>query len=170
MRLRNSLIIALLGFVGAVITAGVFDISVAHDAAAQTTTYGAYTSGTKAIVGKVSPDLHIPLQIQEVRGWQPIGFAEYTATTVKSFSSTCSGTSCVTLPAAAKHAIISISKAPISWRDDGVNPTATVGHEYAQGKDIVIVNSHEWLAAFRWVDTPAGASKVRVTYYKNLGE
>lgn len=104
------------------------------------------------------------------RGWVPVGYARYAPTTVKTFASACSGTACVTIPASAKHAIILIKTNAVSWRDDGTAPTATEGMLWDAGTRIVIEDSRLWLLAVKFIDTGAGASDVRISYYKSVGE
>ncbi len=135
-------------------------------------TIAPYTSGSRALVNQTTTSTHIPLEMAEARGWVPIGYARYdvNSTTAKSFASPCSGSGCVTLPAAAKHAIIVVAGAPIRWRDDNYNPTTSDGMPAPAGKEIVIEGSPSWLSRFRFVAATATTAEVNVTYYKNVGE
>ena len=111
-----------------------------------------------------------PVVTATQRGWVPLGYAKYTPSTVKSLSSACAGTACVTLPATATHAIIQVSTNPIRMRSDGTNPTATEGVPIAAETTLIISNSPAWLAALKFIDTAAGASEVNVAYFKSVGE
>lgn len=134
-------------------------------------TIGPYSSPSKALVSQATSTTHVPLAMSEARGWTPLGCSAWTVTsTAKSFASTCSGTGCVTLPAAAKHAVIIVSGSSIRWRDDNYNPTTSEGLPYPVGKEIVIEGSRTWLSQVRFISATSDAATVNACFYKNLGE
>lgn len=69
----------------------------------------------------------------------------------------------LTLPAGAQFAQVEAESAGIRWRDDGVNPTASVGMTLAAGESI-------WydaggLAAFRAIRSGGADAILNVSYY-----
>jgi hypothetical protein len=70
----------------------------------------------------------------------------------------------LTVPAGTTTAIIQATTAPIRWRADGVDPTASVGMLIADGGEILYSASEDALAALRFIRTSAGAV-LNVSYY-----
>lgn len=67
-----------------------------------------------------------------------------------------------TIPAGATFALITPETQAIRWRDDGTNPTTTVGMPLAAGATLQYTGN---LAAFKMIETAATA-KVNITYYE----
>lgn len=67
----------------------------------------------------------------------------------------------LTVPAGATAALISAESQGIRWRDDGTNPTSSVGMPIAAGESIFFTGS---LSAFRAIEQTASA-KLNVNYY-----
>ena len=67
----------------------------------------------------------------------------------------------LTVPAGARAAIIQAETQGVRWRDDGTNPTASVGMVIAAGSDFFYTGD---LAAIRLIEQAASA-KVNVSYY-----
>lgn len=66
-----------------------------------------------------------------------------------------------TPPAAATYAMITVETNAIRWRDDGTNPSATVGQPVAVGGSISYDGD---LAAFKWIPQ-TGTAQINVSYY-----
>jgi hypothetical protein len=69
----------------------------------------------------------------------------------------------LTVPAGSTCALIQAQDADIRWRDDGTDPTASVGEKIIAEGDIWVEGAAR-LAAFRVIRTVAGAD-VNVSYY-----
>lgn len=82
----------------------------------------------------------------------PLGYQQIT-----SLSSAAS----LTVPTGATCALIQAETQAVRWRDDGTNPTASVGMVLDAGSDLFYTGS---LAAFRAIQTTASA-KLNVSYY-----
>jgi hypothetical protein len=70
----------------------------------------------------------------------------------------------LTVPNNARIAIIQAEVAPVRWRADGVDPTATVGMLIADGGEILYATSEEGLEQLRFIRASAGAL-LNVSYY-----
>lgn len=68
----------------------------------------------------------------------------------------------LTVPAGATTAVIHAESQDVRWRDDGTNPTASVGMVITAGTSISYSGN---LAAIRLIETTASA-KLNVSYYK----
>ena len=64
-------------------------------------------------------------------------------------------------PAPARMAMIQAEAQIVRWRDDGVNPTASVGMTIAAGDTLIYTGD---LAAIRFIEAAASA-KLNVTYF-----
>jgi hypothetical protein len=133
-------------------------------------TIGKYSGDTSPLVYKDGAGGHASLVAMQKRGWVPVGYARYSPASATTLGTACLGTGCVTLPATAKHAIITIKSYPLAWRDDGTAPTATEGLEFPAGVTIVVEDSRAWLQAVQFIATAAGTPDVRISYYKSAGE
>jgi hypothetical protein len=67
----------------------------------------------------------------------------------------------LTVPGGSRYAVIRVSAQAIRWRDDGVNPTTTVGMSQAVGSELAYDGS---LSAFRLIAVVAGAI-IDIAYY-----
>lgn len=67
----------------------------------------------------------------------------------------------LTVPAGAVYAMIEAETNDVRWRDDGTNPTATVGMKLLADSTIFYTGD---LAAIRFIETTATA-KLNVAYY-----
>jgi hypothetical protein len=70
----------------------------------------------------------------------------------------------LTIPSGAKMAEVGVEVAPIRWRDDDTDPSATVGHLVQPGTTLIIVGSYR-MAAIEFIDVSA-ASTLSVSYYR----
>jgi hypothetical protein len=87
-------------------------------------------------------------------GYVALGYQQITAT----------GTAAsLTVPAGAKMAVISVETAAIRWRDDGVDPTTTVGMPVAAAATPIEYSGP--LANFRLI-AQTGSPIVNVSYYR----
>ena len=68
----------------------------------------------------------------------------------------------LTVPGGAKYAAITVSGGPIMWRDDGVNPTTTVGMPLGQDATLTYSGS---LAVIAFIQVSATAT-LNISYYK----
>lgn len=68
----------------------------------------------------------------------------------------------LTVPAGARVALIQAEAQIVRWRDDGTNPSATVGMPIAAG-DTILYNGD--LSAIKFFEA-AGGAKLNVSYYK----
>lgn len=66
-----------------------------------------------------------------------------------------------TIPAGATRALITVEGQPVRWRDDGTNPTTSVGMPLAAG-DIIDYDGN--LSALKFIETASGA-KLNVYFY-----
>jgi len=70
----------------------------------------------------------------------------------------------LTVPSGAVRAIIAVEAQPIRWRDDGTNPSATVGFlEVATSR--FTISGKESLLAFKAIKDGATDSALSVVYY-----
>lgn len=67
----------------------------------------------------------------------------------------------LTVPANTKSALIQAESQYIRWRDDGTNPTTSVGMVLAAGESLFFTGS---LSAFRAIEITASA-KLNISYY-----
>lgn len=67
----------------------------------------------------------------------------------------------LTVPAFAKLAVIQAESQPVRWRDDGTNPTTSVGMILNPG-DYLFYNGN--IGALKFIETAASA-KINVSYY-----
>lgn len=72
-----------------------------------------------------------------------------------------SAAAALTVPTGATVALITAETQGIRWRDDGTNPTASVGMLIAAGESVFFTGS---LAAFRAIEVTASA-KLNISYY-----
>ena len=72
-----------------------------------------------------------------------------------------SSATALTVPAGASFAIIQAETQAVRWRDDGTNPTATVGQPLAIGVDLVYRGA---LSAIKFIEQTASA-KINITYF-----
>lgn len=67
-----------------------------------------------------------------------------------------------TPPAVGAH--ITVDTAPIRWRDDGGDPSSSVGHFATPTQPPIILDTPARLAGFRAIRQGASDAKVRVSY------
>jgi hypothetical protein len=72
-----------------------------------------------------------------------------------------SSAAALTVPTGATVALIQAESQSIRWRDDGTNPTTTVGMVLAAGETVFFTGS---LSAFRAIEVSASA-KLNISYY-----
>lgn len=82
----------------------------------------------------------------------PAGYVQQSVTTAAALS---------TIPAQATFALINVESGAIRWRDDGTNPTASVGTPLSAGQTLTYDGS---LAALKVV-SQSGTSVLSVAYY-----
>jgi hypothetical protein len=83
----------------------------------------------------------------------PLGYQQITSlSTVKG----------LTVPPGARAALIQPTGQPVRWRDDGVDPTATIGMQILATLDILYTGD---LAAIRFIET-TGSAVLNISYYK----
>lgn len=68
----------------------------------------------------------------------------------------------LTVPAGSDVAIIQVTDQAVRWRDDGVDPTPTVGMRLAAGSDFLYTGD---LSEIEFIEEAAGAI-VNVSYYE----
>ncbi|NPT59089.1 hypothetical protein [Paraburkholderia elongata] len=83
----------------------------------------------------------------------PLGFQQIT---------TLSTAQSLTVPAGALLAVIQASTQAISWRDDGIAPTATVGMSIATGNELQYNGN---LSAIQLIQVTSGAI-ANISYYR----
>jgi hypothetical protein len=84
----------------------------------------------------------------------------YTAKGYQQLTSLSSATA-LTVPSGAKVALIQAEAQSIRWRDDGTNPTTTVGMILSAGESLYFTGS---LATFKAIEVTASA-KINISYY-----
>ena len=67
----------------------------------------------------------------------------------------------LTVPAGARLALIQAEDQAVRWRDDGTNPTATVGMEIASGETLSYNGFHDNI---KFIEG-ASSAKLNVTFY-----
>lgn len=67
----------------------------------------------------------------------------------------------LSIPDGAEIAVIQAESQNIRWRDDGSNPSGTVGMQLAAGRDMLFTSK---LSAVRFIEEAASA-KLNVSYY-----
>jgi hypothetical protein len=72
-----------------------------------------------------------------------------------------SGATALTVPTGATLAIVNVEGTSVRWRDDGTNPSSTVGMVLAAGTTTPFVGD---LSALKFIRTAAG-SEINVSYY-----
>lgn len=77
-----------------------------------------------------------------------------------------SAATALTVPTGTILAIITPEAQAVRWRDDGTNPTATVGYPLAVGAELRYTAAQ--LAALKFIEQTASA-KLNITYYGALG-
>jgi hypothetical protein len=75
-----------------------------------------------------------------------------------------SGATALTVPAGATYCIVTAESQAVRWRDDGTNPTASVGMPIASGNSYSF-NGAANLAALRFIEQTASAI-LNVSYYR----
>lgn len=68
----------------------------------------------------------------------------------------------LTVPPGTSFAIITVEGQPVRWRDDGVNPTATVGYPLAVGQELRYTAAQ--LSVIKFIQQSATAT-INVSYY-----
>lgn len=91
------------------------------------------------------------LQVRQVGVAPPLGYAQASVTAVQALP---------TVPANTVTALV-VPRAPVRWRDDGTNPTASAGMYLAADQPLEYRGN---LAAFRMVSV-SGAAEVNVSFY-----
>lgn len=91
------------------------------------------------------------------------GGAPYGATPLGFQAITPVAATALTVPATATFAVVQCDVANVRWRDDGVNPTATVG--------MILFSGTQWtfsgdLSVVKFIQTADGAGTLNVSYYK----
>lgn len=73
----------------------------------------------------------------------------------------------LTVPSGTRLCLIQAESQSVRWRDDGTNPTASVGMIITENSILLYTGSGETspFAAIRFIETTAGA-KLNVSYYK----
>jgi len=72
-----------------------------------------------------------------------------------------SSAAALTVPTGARLALIQVESADVRWRDDGTNPTASVGMVLDAGTLLLYDSA---LSAIRFIETVASA-KLNISYY-----
>ena len=70
--------------------------------------------------------------------------------------------SLVAIPDGAQFAIVSVENQSVRWRDDGTDPTASVGHLLTAGTYVWFT---QWLTKLNFIEVTAGA-KMTASFYK----
>ena len=83
---------------------------------------------------------------------RPLGYQQITSLT------TATG---LTIPAGSAVAIITCSGTSVRWRDDGTNPTSSVGYPLPVGAELVYSGS---MPAIKFIETTASAA-LDICYY-----
>ncbi len=95
----------------------------------------------------------------------PVGFAQQT------ISSSSSSSGLPSIPSSANHAIVQLDSTgtpvTIRWRDDGTNPTSTVGMELFPG-NVVELSTRASTLNFQAILESSGSSILNVSYYSRL--
>ena len=73
-------------------------------------------------------------------------------------------TGLTTIPATANKAIVTVETASLRYRDDGTNPTSTVGHFMRPGA-VIFLTGRNAISNFNVIRTGATSSKINVDYY-----
>jgi hypothetical protein len=96
-------------------------------------------------------------------GTNTIGATKPGALTPKGYQqiTSLSSAAALTVPSGSTCALIQAETKDIRWRDDGTNPTASVGMALAAGETFFFTGS---LSAFRAIET-AASGKLNVSYY-----
>ncbi len=76
---------------------------------------------------------------------------------------TAGGVALAAIPAGAVEALIRVSSAPIRWRGDGTNPTATVGQPQYADEEFRLVGG---LKNYKFIRTGATSATLDVSYYR----
>lgn len=71
----------------------------------------------------------------------------------------------LTVPDKATHAFLQPEAQNVRWRDDGVNPTSSVGMILVANDTLIYTGN---FSAIKFIEVSASA-KLNVTYYKNKG-
>lgn len=85
---------------------------------------------------------------------QPCGYQQISAVTLAAATG-------LTVPANAKYAFIQVDTAPVRWRDDATNPTASVGIQLAAAGSFWYYGN---LAAIKFI-LASGSPVLNVSYY-----
>jgi hypothetical protein len=89
------------------------------------------------------------------RAEKPLGYQQITSL---------SAATALTVPAGTVLALITCETQAVRWRDDGVNPTATVGYPLATSAELQYTGTPAALAALRFIEQTASA-KLNISYY-----
>lgn len=69
----------------------------------------------------------------------------------------------LTIPAGSGRALIECESQQVRWRDDGTNPTSSVGHVMSPGD---ILSYDAALPVIKFIEVASGA-KLNISYYSN---
>lgn len=84
--------------------------------------------------------------------WASLGYQQITSL---------SGAAALTVPTGTKFCVVQTETKDVRWRDDGVDPTASVGMLVPAGLSILLEGN---LPNLRFIETAASA-KLNVSYY-----
>lgn len=85
----------------------------------------------------------------------PISFEQITINTAVGLT---------TIPSNANKAVITVQTAGIRYKNDGTNPTATVGHDMRIGS-VIFLNGRNAVLNFKAIKSGSTNSKINVDYY-----
>lgn len=112
-------------------------------------------AGSKTLAGDGGGTSDVDPFVQWTRDppYSPLGYQQITSL---------SGAQSLTVPTGAIYAIIVPEVASVRWRDDGTDPTSSVGMPLATGASMVF---HGNLSVLKFIQQSAGA-KLNIAYYK----
>lgn len=90
------------------------------------------------------------------QGYKPAGFEQVTVD---------DSADALTVPLNACFALITVEDATVRFRNDGTDPTSTVGHPLYQNNSMLI-EGRDVLSALKFIKTGATNAKLNVTYYR----
>ena len=70
-----------------------------------------------------------------------------------------------TIPSNANKAVITVETAGLRYRDDGTNPTSSVGHNMRVGS-VIFLNGRNAVLNFKAIKSGTANSKINVDYYE----
>lgn len=86
-------------------------------------------------------------------GEKPLGYQQITSL---------SAATGFTIPAGTSYAVVQAESQPVRWRDDGTDPTATVGMRIPVGD--ALIYTAQTMAKIKFIEETASA-KLNVSYY-----